>query len=352
MSFLNEDDTKQYLCESCHDIAHNAMRLDCNLKYHNKQYTLYCSKCTLLFIQQYKKCPFNSHLHPIFEAALQQRNEINELDIICPYSNKEMIAKQHNNHHENKDKDNDLFLYDTDHGHIASEADHEGNNKHETDDISSSNDNDIGCEWIGKYKYLTYHIENECKFIPIQQQISRVKMQLNKLKNIEMENKVNKSYMNKWILLNVIVIVIFMGILCWLCMEINDMKQRDCGINNNKLEMDEINRYIDDKFDNLMNWKYDLYEHVNGYYYILRGDLDEFKKGIIKSINDKLKNKQFIGNDDDSKDSKYETYAVFDDILSNAKSTYDGITKRIDEIPFVQFVSDTINYKFKEKKEL
>ena len=93
------------------------MSLNCHLKYHDKQDTLYCFNCANSILTTHKKCPFNNHPNPIFTKATQKRLEMAELDIKCLY------ALNNNKENNNKDlEENKLFVLNTDHGQISSET--------------------------------------------------------------------------------------------------------------------------------------------------------------------------------------------------------------------------------------
>eukprot|EP01084_Bolivina_argentea_P224336 379384_1 len=184
------------------------MIFDCNVKYHHKLLTLYCSKCARLIINNTMKCPFNDHVHPTFKPAIQHRLEMDELEVLCPYSNQDSVAKAQNHNDEDKE-DDEVFLYDTDFGRIASEHDTEGMNRDNHNDIdsTSSDEQSIGCEWIGKYKNLPNHLDNECKCIPISHQLLRMKTQFAELQHRYNQNKANnRSMYTKYIFLSFCVI--------------------------------------------------------------------------------------------------------------------------------------------------
>ena len=337
MAFVNQGETEIYLCGSCNNIAHNAMSLNCDSKYHEKQDTLFCSNCVSTDFTQ--NCPFNHHINPIFIPAIQQRLRMDELDIKCPYSAKEdIIAKKHDIIDDKENNDEEVFVFDTDHGNIASEIDHDDNegidiplspNINNSSPNSNSIETHIGCEWIGKYKQLWHHIDNQCKFVPVQHQIMRLKSQLKELQDIQRSTEYQQKQQWKrrkiWI---IICFAIMCLLLCVLMVGFGLFGDRNwCNLNGN-VDMDELRKYIDERLE-------DEYGKIEGYFEILKGDL----------MHD-LSDKGYDFGDDRDRESKYE---IIEDIMDNVKTTYDGVKEKIDNIPFVQFVSNTMD-KFKVNK--
>ena len=304
------------------EIAHDAMLLRCRLKFHKQDETLYCSKCA----NKHQKCPLNEHLNPVFEPALKQRQQMWELDVRCPYAIKEVIAEQ-----ENSDDKRNEFYFDTDHENIACEADDEGtndSNNHNQRSMHSSNDVDEvnGCKWIGKYKYLFIHIDNECKWVPTAHKVQRLQEKIDNMKAKQAEYQMNaSSNCRKCILWNALLLFVVIGIFGWFWVQTQKMNQ--CG--NLKQFNDEINHSLDERFR------------------ALHSELNAFKIEIIDMIDTKLQQQN-----SSKQQAEEPTYATVEDIAENVKLKLNEYKHTIDNIPFVQFVSKTINnFKNNEQKK-
>merc|ERR1719361_1948116 len=154
-----------------------------------------------------------------------------ECEVRCPYFIAlDPIAKaedeiprnaEETNHQEKDDGD---FFFDTDCGVITCEQDssqssdsiqddneginenHNHNSHHQIGQNSpslKSDDTDCpqigsGCQWIGKYKSLNDHIDNECAFVPIQDQLQRIKTKMNKLQQPRRVSTESSSFKGSW----------------------------------------------------------------------------------------------------------------------------------------------------------
>ena len=313
MSFINPTETQTFLCGLCMEIAHDAMLLRCHLKHHKKDETLYCSKCAKQL--KHEKCPLTQHLNPVFDPALKQRQQMRELDVRCPYAVKEVIADE-----DNSDDKRNEFYFDTDHENIACEADDEGtnnSNKHNQNVINSSNDADdvSGCNWIGKYKYLFIHIDNECKWVPTKHKVQRLQDKIDNLTIAQMENKmIVSSNCRKCILWNLLLLFVVIGMFGWFWMQTQQMNQCET------VQFDEINHLLDKRSK------------------ALHSELNTFKIEIMNTIATKLKQQN-----SSKQQAEEPTYATVEDIAENVKSKLNEYKNTIDNIPFVQFVSNTIS---------